>query len=44
MACMSPIWLPFFLFGGKRAMGDVNLYALRRAEPLTSRPEDWTAA
>jgi 2-polyprenyl-3-methyl-5-hydroxy-6-metoxy-1,4-benzoquinol methylase len=43
MACMTPIWLPFFLFGGKQTMGDVNLYALRRVEPLTSRPEDWTA-
>jgi 2-polyprenyl-3-methyl-5-hydroxy-6-metoxy-1,4-benzoquinol methylase len=42
MACMAPIWLPFFLFAGNRAMGDVNLYALRRADPLTSRPEDWT--
>jgi 2-polyprenyl-3-methyl-5-hydroxy-6-metoxy-1,4-benzoquinol methylase len=42
MACMLPIWLPFRLFGGPSAMGDVNLYVLRRAVPKSSRASDWT--
>jgi 2-polyprenyl-3-methyl-5-hydroxy-6-metoxy-1,4-benzoquinol methylase len=43
MACMLPLWLPFRLFGGPTAMGDVNLYVLRRTSPKSSRASDWTA-
>ena len=43
IVCMTPLWLPFFLLAGKRALGDVNLYALKRTTPQSSRPEDWTA-
>jgi SAM-dependent methyltransferase len=42
MACLAPVWVPFRVFGGARAMGDVNVYAMRRAEARSSRPEDWT--
>ncbi len=37
MACMFPLWLPFRLFGGSSAMGDVNLYVLRRVAQIFSR-------
>jgi 2-polyprenyl-3-methyl-5-hydroxy-6-metoxy-1,4-benzoquinol methylase len=43
MACLAPVWLPFRFLGGGNAMGDVNLYALRRTEPQSSRPEDWSS-
>jgi 2-polyprenyl-3-methyl-5-hydroxy-6-metoxy-1,4-benzoquinol methylase len=42
MACMLPLWLPFRVFAGRSAMGDVNLYMLRRIAPKTSRASDWT--
>jgi 2-polyprenyl-3-methyl-5-hydroxy-6-metoxy-1,4-benzoquinol methylase len=41
MAALSPFWLPFRLFGGESAMGDVNLYAVVRSEPKLSRAGDW---
>jgi 2-polyprenyl-3-methyl-5-hydroxy-6-metoxy-1,4-benzoquinol methylase len=43
MVWMLPLWLPFRLFGGPSAMGDVNLYLLRRAAPKSSRASDWTS-
>jgi 2-polyprenyl-3-methyl-5-hydroxy-6-metoxy-1,4-benzoquinol methylase len=43
MACLAPVWLPFKILSGHQAMGDVNLYALRRAQPQSSLPEDWIA-
>jgi 2-polyprenyl-3-methyl-5-hydroxy-6-metoxy-1,4-benzoquinol methylase len=43
MTWMLPLWLPFRLFGGSSAMGDVNLYLLRRGAPRTSRASDWTS-
>jgi 2-polyprenyl-3-methyl-5-hydroxy-6-metoxy-1,4-benzoquinol methylase len=42
MAAYFPFWFPFRLMGGEGVMGDVNLYAVRRAEAVSSRPGDWT--
>jgi SAM-dependent methyltransferase len=41
-ASLAPFWVPFRLFGGESLMGDVNVYAVVRSEPKSSRPGDWT--